>query len=90
MALAVPRIRLRVSVPVATVGPDPWPGGCGWGTGDTMNVFAANDLEAVDLLALARLDDDGDGAPPAGEADTIAAASGHARQQLTPAHNGVA
>jgi len=55
-----------------------------------MNVFAANDLEAVDLLALARLDGDGDGAPPAGEADTIAAASGHARQQLTPAHNGVA
>ena len=24
-----------------------------------MNVFAANDLEAADLLALARLDDDG-------------------------------
>ena len=28
-----------------------------------MDVFAANDLEAADLLALARLDDDG--APPA-------------------------
>jgi len=28
-----------------------------------MNGFAANDLEAADLLALARLDDDG--APPA-------------------------
>ena len=28
-----------------------------------MNVFAANDLEAADFLALARLDDDG--APPA-------------------------
>jgi hypothetical protein len=28
-----------------------------------MNIFAANDLEAADLLALARLDDDG--APPA-------------------------
>jgi hypothetical protein len=28
-----------------------------------MNVFAANDLEAADALALARLDDDG--APPA-------------------------
>ena len=27
-----------------------------------MNVFAANDLEAADALALARLDDDG--APP--------------------------
>ena len=27
-----------------------------------MSVFAANDLEAADLLALARLDDDG--APP--------------------------
>jgi hypothetical protein len=43
------------------------PGGCGWGTGDTMNIFAADDLEAADLLALAlalaRLDDDG--APPA-------------------------
>jgi hypothetical protein len=32
-------------------------------TGDTMNVFAVNDLEAADALALARLDDDG--APPA-------------------------
>jgi len=28
-----------------------------------MNIFAANDPEAADLLALARLDDDG--APPA-------------------------
>jgi hypothetical protein len=28
-----------------------------------MNVFAANDLEAADLLALARLDDDGAPAP---------------------------
>jgi hypothetical protein len=41
----------------------PWPGGCGCGTGsgsgDTMNTFAAKDLEAADLLALARLDDDG-------------------------------
>jgi hypothetical protein len=38
-------------------------GGCGCGPGDMMNVFAANDLEAADALALARLDDDG--APPA-------------------------
>ena len=30
-----------------------------------MNDFAANDLEAADLLALARLDDDG--APPGGD-----------------------
>src|SRR6266436_3877101 len=43
-------------------GPDPWPGSCV--RGDTMNAFAADDLEAADveaadLLALARLDDDG-------------------------------
>jgi hypothetical protein len=36
-------------------GPDPWPGG----SGATMNVLAAQDIEAADLLALARLDDDG-------------------------------
>ena len=65
MALAVPRIRLRLPVPVASRGPDP----CAWRlrmrNGDTMNDFAANDLETADLLALAlaRLDDDG--APPA-------------------------
>jgi hypothetical protein len=28
--------------------PDPWPGGCGCGGGDTMNALAANDLEAED------------------------------------------
>ena len=38
----------------------PWPGGCECGGGDTMNALAANDFEAADLLALARLDD---GAP---------------------------
>jgi hypothetical protein len=53
-----------------------------------MNVLAADDLEAAGLLALARLalarlDDDG-------ATDMIAAASGHARQQLTPARAGVA
>src|SRR5258705_3715687 len=32
-------------------GPDPWPGGCGCGSGDTMNAFAASDLEAADPLA---------------------------------------
>ena len=37
-----------------------------------MNDFAANDLEAADLLALARLDDDG--APPA-----VSPASGRGR-----------
>jgi len=63
MALAVPRIRLRLPVPVASRRPGPWPGGCRCGTGDTMKDFAASDLEAADLLALARLDDDG--APPA-------------------------
>lgn len=61
MALAVPRMRLRLSVPVASRRVRCL--GCGCGTGDTMDVFAANDLEAADLLALARLDDDG--APPA-------------------------
>jgi hypothetical protein len=37
------------------------PTGCGSGSGsgDTMNTFTAKDLEAADLLALARLDDDG-------------------------------
>src|SRR5258706_15496489 len=40
-------------------GPDPWPGGCGCGSGATMNALAAQDIEAADLLALARLDDDG-------------------------------
>ena len=37
-------------------GPDPWPGGCECGGGDTMNALAANDFEAADLLALARLE----------------------------------
>ena len=40
-------------------GPDPWPGGCERGRGDTMNALAANDIEAADLLALARPGDDG-------------------------------
>jgi hypothetical protein len=51
MALAVPCIRLRPSVPVAADAE----------SGDTMNVCTASDLEAADLLALAR--DEG-GAPP--------------------------
>src|SRR5258708_6904965 len=38
-------------------GPDPWPGGCGCGSGATMNALAVQDIEAADLLALARLDD---------------------------------
>jgi hypothetical protein len=83
MTLAVPRIRLRAPLPVATAGSGLWSGGCGCGTGDTMNVLAADDLEAAGLLALARLDD-------GGATDMIAAASGHARQQLTPARAGVA
>ena len=40
-----------------------------------MNDFAANDLEAADLLALARLDDDG--APPA-----VTPATGQGRQVI--------
>ena len=36
-------------------GPDPWPGGCESGGGDTMNALAANDVVAAGLLALARL-----------------------------------
>ena len=117
-------------------GPGPWPGGCECGSGATMNALAAGDIEAADLLALARLDDDGapgrcgppwsqpgrsepdmiataqepmdprpppetsgrhgaadhsPGHPPvtAGRAEMIAAASGRARQQLTPALTGV-
>jgi hypothetical protein len=117
-------------------GPDPWPGGCECGGGATMNALAAGDIEAADLLALARLDDDGapgrcgppwsqpgrpepdmiatvqepadprpppqtsgrhgaagrsPGHPPvtASRAEMIAAASGRARRQLTPALTGV-
>ncbi len=115
-------------------GPDPWPGGCECGSGDTMNALAANDIMAADPLA--RLDDDGSpgrcgppwshpgrpvpdmiataqepkdprpppetsgghsavarspGHPPvtASRAEMIAAASGRARQQLTPTVAGV-
>ena len=116
-------------------GPDPWPGGCECGSGATMNALAAQDIEAADLLALARLDDGAPGrsGPPwsqpgrpepdmiataqepmdprpppetsgrhgaadrspghppvtASRAETIAAASGRARQQLTPALTGI-
>jgi hypothetical protein len=55
-------------------GPDPWPGGCGRGSGDTMNTFTANEpAAAADLVAMARL------------AGDPAAAPRRARQQLTPA-----
>jgi hypothetical protein len=40
------------------------------GSGDMMNVFAANELEAADLMALARYDDGAPAAvtpPPAGD-----------------------
>jgi len=107
-------------------GPGPWPGGCECGSGATMNALAAGDIEAADLLALARLDDGAPGrcGPPwsqpgrpepdmiataqetngrrgaagrspghppvtASRAEMIAAASGRARQQLTPALTGV-
>jgi hypothetical protein len=48
-----------------------------------MNVFAADDLEVADLLALARLDDDG--APPAVIPPQAQAALA---VQLTPARTG--
>jgi len=35
-------------------GPDPWPGGRGLGSGDTMNTFTAKEPETPDLVALAR------------------------------------
>jgi hypothetical protein len=63
MALAVPRIRLRLPVPVASRRARSLAWRLRMGTGDTMKDFAADDLQAADLLALARLDDDG--APPA-------------------------
>ena len=63
MALAVPRIRLRLSVPVASRRARSLAWRLRMRTGDTMKGFAADDLQAGDLLALARLDDDG--APPA-------------------------
>ena len=63
MALAVPRIRLRLSVPVASRRARSLAWRLRMRTGDTMKGFAADDLQAGDLLALAQLDDDG--APPA-------------------------
>ena len=59
-----------------------------------MNALAANDIEATDLLALARPDGDGPLWPamvhPGGPGpDMIAAASGRARQQLMPTLTGV-
>jgi hypothetical protein len=78
-------------------GPDSWPGGCECGSGDTMNALAAQDVEAADLLALARLDDDGApgrcGTPWAQPGrpvpEMIAEAPARARQLLTPALTGV-
>ena len=56
MAPALPRSRRGRRCPIRAAWPDPWPGG----GGDTMNALAANDFQAADLPALARLDD---GAP---------------------------
>jgi hypothetical protein len=47
-----------------------------------MKDFAADDLEAADLLALARLDDDG--APPAATRPRPASAPGPARVPADP------
>ncbi len=62
-----------------------------------MNALAAQDVGAADLLALARLDDDGAPGrcgPPWSQPgrpvpEMIAAAPGRARQLLTPALTGV-
>jgi len=37
-------------------GPGPWPGGCG--SGGTTNAFPGRCLDAADIVALTRLDDD--------------------------------
>jgi len=58
-------------------GPDPWPGGCGCGSGDPMNAVTADGPEAADLVVLARIAGD--------PAKMIAVAPRRARQQLTPA-----
>jgi len=68
MGLAVPRFRLRLSVPVASRRARSLAWWFGRGSGDTMNVFTANnmnvftanDLEGADLLAPVR---QRDGAP---------------------------
>lgn len=49
MSHGMPRIRLSLPVPMRAAGPDPWPGGRGYG--DTMSAFTASGLEAADLLA---------------------------------------
>ncbi len=52
-----------------------WPGGCGCGSGDTMNAFTTNDPGAADLLALARPGDDGCRVPAARQGHSLAAAT---------------
>ena len=87
MALAMPRIRLRPSVPDASRRARFLAWRLRVRQRDTMNALAAQDVEAADLLALAR----SPGHPPvtASRAEMIAAAPGRARQQLTPALTGV-
>jgi hypothetical protein len=63
MALAVPRIPAEAAgARCQPPGQIPSLAAADAEPGDTMKDFAADDLEAADLLALARLDDDG--APP--------------------------
>ena len=50
MTLAVPRTRLRLPVPAARRRARPLAWRRRMESGDMMNVFAANDLEAADLL----------------------------------------
>lgn len=57
--LALPRIRLTLPVSDASCQARPLARQLRRRQGDTMNAFTAADQEAADLLALARLDDDG-------------------------------
>jgi transcriptional regulator of acetoin/glycerol metabolism len=47
MARALPRSRLRPSVPDARRRASPWPGGCECGGGDPMNALAADECWTV-------------------------------------------
>jgi hypothetical protein len=70
-------------------GPDPWPGGCERGGGDTMTAPAADDLEAAGLLALARLDDGAPGRSGPAMAPAWPPRTGHEGTTQTPGATGV-
>src|SRR5580704_2548415 len=65
-------------------GPDPWPGGCECGGGDTMNALAANDVMAAGLLALARLAGGAPGRCGPAMAPAWPPRTGHEGTTLTP------